>query len=57
MFARIVDSESGRRVVFNALRDIEAGQEVTYDYRFDEEDSDAKVACYCGSERCRGTLN
>lgn len=57
MYARILDSDSGRRVVFSALRDIEAGDECSYDYRFEEEEEDKKVPCYCGARTCRGTLN
>jgi hypothetical protein len=37
-----------------ALRDIEAGEELTYDYNlFDGEDD---APCLCGSKRCRGSL-
>jgi hypothetical protein len=37
-----------------ALRDIEAGEELTYDYNlFDGEDD---APCLCGSGRCRGSL-
>jgi hypothetical protein len=37
-----------------ALRDIEAGEELTYDYNlFDGEDD---APCSCGARRCRGSL-
>jgi hypothetical protein len=37
-----------------ALRDIEAGEELTYDYcLFDGEDD---APCYCHSPRCRGSM-
>ena len=37
-----------------ALRDIEAGEELTYDYNmFDGEDD---APCRCGAKRCRGSL-
>jgi uncharacterized protein len=37
-----------------ALRDIAAGEELTYDYNlFDGEDD---APCLCGSKRCRGSL-
>ena len=37
-----------------ALRDIEAGEELTYDYNlFDGED---RAPCLCGARRCRGSL-
>lgn len=37
-----------------ALRDIQAGEELTYDYNlFDGEDD---APCFCGAARCRGSL-
>jgi hypothetical protein len=37
-----------------ALRDIEPGEELTYDYNlFDGED---EAPCLCGVKRCRGSL-
>lgn len=35
-------------------RDIEAGEELTYDYRFSGEE---QLRCNCGSARCRGYVN
>jgi uncharacterized protein len=37
-----------------ALRDIEAGEELTYDYNLYDGEDDAP--CLCGSGRCRGSL-
>jgi hypothetical protein len=37
-----------------ALRDIEAGEELTYDYNLYDGEDDAP--CLCGSQRCRGSL-
>ena len=37
-----------------ALRDIEAGEELTYDYNLYDGEDDAP--CLCGAERCRGSL-
>jgi uncharacterized protein len=50
-----------RRVFIEALRTIEPGEELTYDYLIQREaddppDIDAIFACRCGVERCRGTL-
>ena len=36
-----------------ALRDIPAGEELTYDYQFS---SDEDRPCLCGAELCRGFL-
>ncbi|MDB6162412.1 MAG: Proteins containing domain protein [Gammaproteobacteria bacterium] len=50
-----------RRVYIEALRDIEAGAELTYDYQIQREDDDPDniddvFACRCGFPRCRGTM-
>lgn len=37
-----------------ALRDIQAGEEITFDYQFDSlGESDGKKACRCGAANCR----
>lgn len=41
-------------VIIFALRDIEAGEELTYDYRFCGEEI---LYCSCGSTECRGMVN
>jgi len=51
-FSRIV-GQTGR-VVICALRDIQAGEELSYDYRFC---GDEVLVCKCGSAKCRGTVN
>jgi uncharacterized protein len=50
-----------QRVYIDAIRTIEAGEELTYDYQIQREaddppDIDAVFACRCGFERCRGTM-
>ena len=50
-----------RRVYIEAVRAIEPGEELTYDYQIQREpddppDVDAVFACHCGSERCRGSM-
>ena len=50
-----------RRVFIDAIRDVEAGEELTYDYQIQREpddppDIDAIFACRCGFQRCRGTM-
>jgi hypothetical protein len=47
--------EEKGRVWVKAIRKIEAGEEITYDYcLYDGEDDEA--TCNCGSKRCRGTM-
>jgi hypothetical protein len=50
-----------RRVYIEAIRDIEPGAELTYDYQIQREDDDpddidAVFACRCGFPQCRGTM-
>jgi uncharacterized protein len=50
-----------RRVYIEAIRPIEPGEEMTYDYqlykdRDDPEDIDEVFACRCGFANCRGTM-
>jgi hypothetical protein len=50
-----------RRVYIEALRDIEPGTELTYDYQIHREDDDPEnidevFACRCGFPQCRGTM-
>lgn len=39
-----------------ALRDIEAGEELTYDYCLFDGEEDDEAPCYCGAKDCRGTM-
>jgi SET domain-containing protein len=43
------------QTVFVALRDIAAGEELTYDWAM-EENRPARVRCRCGARRCRRVL-
>jgi SET domain-containing protein len=43
------------KVVIYALKEIHQGEEITYDYKFPYEDE--KIPCFCGSKKCKGTLN
>ena len=50
-----------RRVYIEAVRDIESGAELTYDYQIQREDDDPQnidevFACRCGFPQCRGTM-
>lgn len=47
------DEEDGR-VYIASIRDITAGEELTYDYWLYDGDDDAP--CYCGSKNCRGSM-
>lgn len=50
-----------RRVYIEAVRDVQPGAELTYDYQIQREDDDpddidAVFACRCGFAQCRGTM-
>lgn len=42
-------------ILYMAARDIEPGEELTVDYRFDPDVE--PVQCACGAPNCRGTIN
>jgi uncharacterized protein len=53
--------EEDDRIFIHAIRDIQAGEELLYDYRLeiDEPITEAakkKFACHCGASNCRGTM-
>jgi uncharacterized protein len=43
------------RVFVVAIRDIVAGEELTYEYNLYDSDDDEQH-CYCGAKKCRGTM-
>ena len=47
--------EKGARVWIKAIRNIAAGEEITYDYCLYDGDNDEAV-CNCGAANCRGTM-
>lgn len=42
-------------ILYKSLRDIQPGEELTIDYRFDKNVD--RVECKCGTPKCRGTIN
>ncbi|MGH9605055.1 MAG: SET domain-containing protein [Terracidiphilus sp.] len=48
-------SEEDRRVVITAIRNIKAGEEITYDYCL-YDGGDDEAICNCGTKKCRGTM-
>jgi hypothetical protein len=52
-------SVDGDRIFVHALRRIQPGEEMTYDYNLrpgDPSDGPEAYACKCGSKKCRGTM-
>ncbi|TMW61291.1 hypothetical protein Poli38472_013754 [Pythium oligandrum] len=55
-FARVVSVENNeKKIVIFAKRTIDAGEEVTYDYKFPIEDE--AIRCDCGAPNCVGRMN
>jgi hypothetical protein len=48
--------EIDRRVLITAIRDIEADEEITYDYSLYDGDLDDESPCFCKSTNCRGSM-
>lgn len=47
--------EEDGRIYISSIRDIAAGEELTYEYNLHDSD-DEKGDCYCGAKACRGTM-
>ena len=43
------------QIVFVAMRDIRAGEELTHDWAMTDDD-ESSIACRCGAANCRGTV-
>lgn len=56
LYSKIVDVDGQPKLMFFAKADIQAGQEVTYDYRFRAQEGRDLTPCLCGAPKCRGTL-
>jgi len=53
--------EEDDRIFIYAMRDIQPGEELFYDYAMEidepiREESKKKFACHCGTSNCRGTM-
>lgn len=56
--AKIIKVDGKKRIVIYALRDVEANEELTYDYKFERETNDEeRIRCLCGAPGCKGYLN
>ena len=48
--------EIDERIFIRAIRNIAAGEELSYDYNLYDGEPDDPVACHCGARHCRGSL-
>ncbi|XP_063900770.1 uncharacterized protein LOC135120398 isoform X2 [Zophobas morio] len=53
----VVNIEGEAKIIIISARDIEAGEELSYDYKFDWEDEKKKEECRCGALNCKKYLN
>lgn len=49
-------TEKNGRVWIEAIRNIAAGEEITYDYCLYDGGDDDEAFCNCGAKKCRGTM-
>jgi len=56
MYAKTVEVDGREHLVFISRSDIRMGQELTFNYRF-QEDEDGKIPCDCGAPNCSGSMN
>ncbi|GAV08807.1 hypothetical protein RvY_18448 [Ramazzottius varieornatus] len=49
-----VDGET--RIALIAIKDIQAGEEITFDYRWQYQPGVPSRKCFCGTEKCRGEI-
>lgn len=54
-YAKVLMAQGTNRIVIYSKKFIHSGEEITYDYKFPEEDE--KIPCFCNRPNCRGYLN
>lgn len=54
-YPKVISFEGQKKIFIYAKRHINAGEEITYNYKFPLEEK--KIPCNCGSKKCRGSMN
>jgi uncharacterized protein len=49
------EQDENGRIFISTVRDVAAGEELTYEYNLYDSDDDTQD-CYCGAKICRGTM-
>ncbi|CAG7629500.1 unnamed protein product [Allacma fusca] len=55
--AETVEVDREWRIIIFANRRISRGEELAYDYKFEFEDDQHKIQCFCGAPNCRQWMN
>lgn len=57
-YTKIITLDGTKRIVIYSKKDISAGDELCYDYKFPVEyDESKRIPCHCGARECRGFMN
>jgi hypothetical protein len=57
-YTKIITLDGNKRIVIYTKRDITAGEELCYDYKFPLEYGESeRIPCHCGTKECRGFMN
>ncbi|KAJ8903907.1 hypothetical protein NDN08_000438 [Rhodosorus marinus] len=56
-YSRTIKVDGRRAIVITTKRVIRVDEELTYDYKFNFDDEEAKLPCNCGASNCRLFLN
>ena len=55
---QIITVNGVKRIAVYAKKDVDKGEELSYDYKFEPEfDESKRIPCNCGSSQCRGFMN
>ncbi|KAI1731709.1 PHD-finger domain-containing protein [Ditylenchus destructor] len=54
---KILPYNDDKKIIIIANRPIKAGEELTYDYQFEMEDTTDKLPCLCGAPNCNKWMN
>ena len=53
--AKIITVDNQKHIIIRAKKPIRAGEELTYNYNFEQEED--KLSCFCGAKNCLGSYN
>jgi [histone H3]-lysine4 N-trimethyltransferase SETD1 len=57
-YTKIITIDGTKRIVIYAKKDINTGEELSYDYKFPlEYNEEKRIPCHCGMKECRGFMN